>query len=80
MARGLVLLSSRFRGADEIIKDGKNGYLFDIGDTDKAVSLINNLNNNVRKMKEIRENNFRDIKRYTPEIQAKKYANVYMSL
>lgn len=32
MARGKIVISSKTDGGKEIIKDGKNGYLFDIGD------------------------------------------------
>jgi glycosyltransferase involved in cell wall biosynthesis len=40
MARGKIVLSSRTDGASEIIKDGKTGLLFNIGDYEQLSKLI----------------------------------------
>lgn len=42
MARGKLVLASRTDGAKEILKDGKTGLLFNIGDSKKLAELIKN--------------------------------------
>lgn len=43
MARGKVIISSRTKGAKELIKDCKNGFLFEIGNSTELESLLNSV-------------------------------------
>jgi glycosyltransferase involved in cell wall biosynthesis len=43
MARGKICISSRTQGGAELIEDGVNGYLFDIGDVEKLTTIINGI-------------------------------------
>ncbi len=47
MSRGKIVLSSNTDGGKEIIEDGKNGFLFEIGNAEQLIKLIKeNLNGN----------------------------------
>ncbi len=46
MSRKKIVISSNTRGAKSIIRNGKNGYLFDIGDYKGLALKINKLENN----------------------------------
>lgn len=43
MALGKICISSRNQGANEIIRNGENGFLFDIGDSQQLAHLINGI-------------------------------------
>ncbi len=77
MARGLVILVSDLPGMREIIKEGRNGYLFPPGDVKKMKEIILYLKNNPKEIERISKNNLRDIWKFTVEKQAPKYIKVY---
>ncbi|HII00170.1 TPA: glycosyltransferase family 4 protein [Methanosarcinaceae archaeon] len=76
MARGLVILVSDLPGMREIIKEGRNGYLFPSGDVEKMKELIFYLMNNPEEMEQMSKNNIKDIWKFTNEKQASKYLNL----
>ena len=45
MARGKIVISSQNQGGKEIIKHGKNGFLFDIGNVKQLAELIDKIMN-----------------------------------
>jgi len=77
MARGLVILVSDIPGMREIIKEGRNGYLFQPGDLNKMKEIILYLKNNPSEIKRISKNNLKDIWKFTAEKQIPKYLKLY---
>jgi len=77
MARGLVILVSDLPGMREIIKNGRNGYLFKPGDINRIKDILLYLKNNPKDVKRISNNNLKDISNFTAEKQIKKYLEVY---
>lgn len=77
MARGLVILISDIPGMREIVKEGRNGYLFPPGDIEKMKELILYLKNNPKEIERISKNNLKDIWKFTAEKQIPKYIKVY---
>jgi glycosyltransferase involved in cell wall biosynthesis len=80
MARGLVILVSDIPGIREIIKEGRNGYLFPAGDIKKLKEKILYLKNNPKDIERISKNNLRDIWRFTSKKQITKYIKIYEEL
>jgi glycosyltransferase involved in cell wall biosynthesis len=76
MARGLVILASDLPGMSEIIIEGRNGYLFPPGDIIKMNKHISYLMENPKKIKQISNNNLKDIWKFTDEKQGSKYLNL----
>lgn len=76
MARGLPVLVSDIPGMREIIREGKNGYLFSPGDINKIKELILYLKNNPKEIKRISRNNLEDVWKYTTEVQGRKYLKI----
>lgn len=57
MARGKIVISSLTDGGKELIEDGKNGFLFEIGDGKELARIIDSINNiNKNKIIEISSN------------------------
>jgi glycosyltransferase involved in cell wall biosynthesis len=52
MAAGVIPVLTKETGASELIEDGKNGFLFDYGDSKKLIDILNELLEN----KELRKN------------------------
>ncbi len=77
MARGLVILASDLPVIKEYFRDGRNGYLFPPGDTEKMKELTLYLKNNLKEIKRISKNNLKDIHKFTAEKQIPKYIQVY---
>lgn len=77
MARGNVVLASNLAPIREYFRDGRNGYLFEPGDTKKMEELILYLKNNPKQIKRISKNNLKDIHQFTAEKQIPKYIDVY---
>mgnify|MGYP001591174939 CR=1 FL=1 len=77
MARGLVILVSDIPGMREIVKEGRNGYLFPPGDIEKMKEIILYLKNNPKELERISKNNLKDIWKFTAEKQIPKYLKVY---
>ena len=80
MSRGLVLLTSDIPGTREIIKEGRNGYLFPPGDVAKIKDLFLYLKHNPREIEKISRNNLADVKQFSIEKQAKEYLNLYRNV
>ncbi|CUN53107.1 Probable poly(glycerol-phosphate) alpha-glucosyltransferase [Roseburia inulinivorans] len=65
MAVGIPVVCSDIRGQRDLIKDGKNGYLFQLGDSEQYCNRLVELYNNQELREEIKENNLRDVKKYS---------------
>ncbi len=77
MARGLVILVSDIPGMREIVKEGRNGYLFPPGDVGKMKEIILYLKNNPKEIERVSKNNLKDIWKFTADKQIPKYLKVY---
>lgn len=65
MAVGIPVVCSDIRGQRDLIKDRKNGYLFQLGDSEQYCTRLVELYNNQELREEIKENNLRDVKKYS---------------
>ena len=65
MAVGIPVVCSDIRGQRDLIKDGKNGYLFQLGDSERYCNRLVELYNNPELREAIKENNLRDVKKYS---------------
>ena len=67
------LVASDIPGNDEFIKNGENGFLFSLNDTDELVRIINRLSGDPELRKDLGRNAFEDVrKNYTIEVLAGK--------
>jgi len=62
MSRGKIVISSDTEGGKELIKDKKNGLLFDIGDYKSLAKIINS---NLKGNKKLQNNALRDSRKYS---------------
>lgn len=65
MAVGIPVVCSDIRGQRDLIKDEKNGYLFQLGDSERYCNRLVELYNNPELREAIKENNLRDVKKYS---------------
>jgi glycosyltransferase involved in cell wall biosynthesis len=70
MARGKIVISSNTDGGKEIIEDGKNGFLFEIGNVEQLAQLIKK---NIKGNKKIQESAKKSSKKYSWKTLIKKY-------
>ena len=62
MALGRVCIASRTQGAEELIEHGKNGFLFNVGDSEELAKLIDYcMKNNVDNMRIKARNSVREM-------------------
>lgn len=80
MARGLVILVSDIAGMREIVKDGRNGYLFFPGDIQQLKTIILYLKNHPEVIDKISKDNLKDVKKFTERKQAFKYLQLINSV
>ncbi len=59
----LSLIASDIPGNDEFIKNGENGFLFSLHDTDELVRIINHLSNDPALRKDFGRNAYDDVKK-----------------
>ncbi|MBU0963016.1 MAG: glycosyltransferase family 4 protein [Nanoarchaeota archaeon] len=75
LSRGKIVISSNTDGGKEIIKDGKTGFLFDIGNYEQLANLIDRcLKEN---MSNIEKNAKKDAEKYKWSVLIKKIENAY---
>lgn len=77
MARGLVILTSNLPGIREIIKEGKNGFLFNPGDINEIKKIIIYLKKNPDKIKEISKNNLLEVLKFEKSKTIEQYIKLY---
>ena len=78
MANGTAVIGSRVGGIPEIIKDGYNGYLFEIGDADRLASRIKILFEDRELLAELSMNAIKVAKRNSRDKQLEKFKKAYM--
>lgn len=66
MARQKIVISSKTEGAKEIIQEGKNGFLFDIGDEYQLADIILKVRKmNKNKKESIQKKAYEDVKKFS---------------
>ena len=76
MAAGLIVMSSKTDGGKELIKNGENGYLFEINDHNELKNLLNNYKSNDSVIKTAQE----FAKQFREEVIGEKLLNLYTGI
>ncbi len=77
----IPLIASDIPGNDELIKNGENGFLFNLNDTDELVTVINRLSNDAVLRKNCAGKAYSDVKKnYTIEVLAGKMDDFLKSI
>lgn len=74
MSRGKIVLASKTDGAKEIIKDGKTGFLFDIGNEKQLADLIEE---NISGNKQIQKQAEKEAEKYSWRKLIKSYFDIF---
>lgn len=79
MAMGLPVVATNIRGHNDLIEEGKNGFLFNLDNPNKAVEDIKYLYDNKDIVKLISENNILDAQKYDIKNVIKEYEKIYLN-
>lgn len=78
MARGKICVSSKTQGGKELIVDGKNGFLFEIGNHEQLSKIIHKVQNMPEKQKgQIREQARKTAEKFKASEIVKKYESLF---
>jgi glycosyltransferase involved in cell wall biosynthesis len=77
MARGLVILVSDIPGMRDIVKEGRNGFLFPPGDVSKIKDILLRLERSANLISEISKNNITDVRKYGKGMILPLYEKIY---
>jgi len=80
MSCGLPVIAPSVGGIPDIVKDGRNGFLYTANDKAKLIELLLFSLNNKQLMNNIGDNNFRDVKKYSINNTADQYINLFNSI
>lgn len=76
-----TIISTKVGGVVDLVKDGKNGYLIDIGDKDALAKRINNLLENQDEIKILGKNLYEDVKQsFSSDSMAKTHVEIYKEI
>lgn len=80
MACGLPLVLSDVRGQRDVCQDGRNGFLFSIGDKEKFINSIVKLYNDRFLRLSIRANNLEDVKEFSLNNALGSMSTIYLEV
>ena len=80
MASGLPVVAAAVMALPELVRSGKNGYLFDQGDTATLANQIIRIIKNPPLKKRMSENSLKLIKQHDLKVTIKKYQRIYEQL
>jgi len=80
MARGNAVISSKTEGGLYLVKEEKNGFLYDFGEFNKLKFYLEKLVKNNSLVKKLKNNNIKKAKRFIWEDIAKDLEKLYISL
>ena len=81
LAAGLPIVTFNYKyGADEIVTEGKNGFIVEEDDLDALAERIGRLISNEALRKEMGENAFISSQRFLPEVIADRWMTLFQSL
>lgn len=76
-----TIISTKVGGVVDLIKNGENGYLIDIGDSEALAERINYLLDNQEKIKTMGENLYEDVKEsFSSDSMAKTHVKIYKEI
>ena len=76
----LPIITTNTRGQRELVKEGENGYVVEIGDVENLKEKIGFLYNNPQIMKKFSENTKKDLEKYYLENVYKEVKKVYLKI
>lgn len=77
MASGLPIICTDVRGQRDLVKDGKNGFLYPINDEQRFSGAVEKLVGNPGLVDKIRDNNVRDVKIFSIDHVMKEMEAIY---
>lgn len=77
MKIGIPIIASRVGGIIDIIKDGENGFLFDINNPEELKKLLLNLYTNREKMEYLKTTAQQEVKKYSAKNMTESYRKLY---
>ncbi|MFA5404144.1 MAG: glycosyltransferase family 4 protein [Ignavibacteria bacterium] len=80
MASGVITVLTKETGASELIKDGINGFVYDYGDSNKLINIINTLVDNFELKKNISKEAVKIYEDLNWEKISYEYLNIYKSI
>jgi len=80
LASGTPLVSNRVGMAPDVIQDGQNGFLVDVGDVDEMVKKASRLLENRSLRQQFYHEGLKTIKTYDWSVVARRYGELYTSL
>lgn len=81
MSQGCIVIATNRGGPAEIIQNGQNGFLFNIGDHKQLANIINSLNKNPNKAREIQENARKyAIENFSPKRISSQYDRIFRKM
>lgn len=80
MSSGLLLIAANTAGITEMIQNEVNGFKVNYNDGDKVTSILKNMNENRKRLNELKESSANSIQGYTWKNIYKNYNEIYLSL
>lgn len=80
MAMGIASISTRCEGSTDVIRDGENGLLVDIGDEEGLAKAMSLLSENEALRKQLEKQAMEDIKAFDKKYVAKEWEQVFLSV
>lgn len=80
MAMGIASISTRCEGSTDVIRDGENGLLVDIGDEEGLAKAMSLLSENEALRKQLEKQAMEDIKAFDKKHVAKEWEQVFLSV
>jgi len=81
LANGVIVITTSNVGAAQIIENGHNGYIYNAGDDNALIRILNSLANNVDEINKMKKNTFSSIQNLTWQnynLQVKKALEVVL--
>ena len=76
-----MIISTKVGGLENLIVDGHNGYLIDVGDEFALREKLNLLIDNKDKIKELGDNLYSDLKaRFSSDSMAERHVEIYREI
>ncbi|MBQ6921194.1 MAG: glycosyltransferase [Bacilli bacterium] len=77
MSSGCIVVSTNVGGVSDIIKEGENGFLFEVNDQNKFLSITSNILNNINSYRNMSKHNTEYSKNFSMNKCAKDYIELF---
>ena len=74
---GLPIIGTPVGGVPMMVKEGINGYLYDVGDVNKAALIIENLLTSPDKLQHLSDSSYEESLKHTDKIMADEYLEIF---